>query len=386
MSPHSVPERQASEQETPVIETDLLIIGTGPAGASLACFLASHGLKGIMIGAASGTAREPRAHITNPAALECLRDVGLEAECVAAATKGDCMTHTRWCYSMAGEEFARIHSWGNAPYRQGDHAAASPCSHVDLPQTLLEPILVRYAVHNGFTCRFDSTFLSFSRDTKSGRITSVIQDSLTGRTYSIRSKYLFGCDGARSQVIRQLGIPFIKQPGGGLAVNAHVRADMSKLIKYRTGNLHWIFQPDREYPEWGWSGIVRMVKPWYEWMFIFLPRPGTEVKQDPTPEAVLARVKEWIGDDSIDVKVLDVAKWYIYESVAERYSDGNIFCLGDAVHRHPPLNGLGSNTCVQDAFNIAWKLAYVERGQADPSLLHSFSAERQPAGLTVVTR
>src|ERR1700677_3986302 len=79
----------ASEEH--VIETDLLIVGTGPAGSALACFLASHGLKGIMLSNAPTTSDTPRAHITNPAALECMRDIGLEEACISAATHGDCM-------------------------------------------------------------------------------------------------------------------------------------------------------------------------------------------------------------------------------------------------------------------------------------------------------
>jgi hypothetical protein len=97
------------------------------------------GLKGIMIAAAPGTSDTPGAHITNMAALECLRDIDLEDDCVAAATQGDCMQHTRWCHGMTGEEWARIHPWGNDPNQMGDYAAASPCKHVDLPQTSLRP-------------------------------------------------------------------------------------------------------------------------------------------------------------------------------------------------------------------------------------------------------
>lgn len=118
-----------------VIDTPYLIVGAGPAGASLASFLASHGLTGIMLSAAPGTSETPRAHITNMAAMECLRDIGLEDECMAAATTGDCMEHTRWCHDMTGEEWARIYSWGNDPQRHGDYSSASPCTHVDLPQT-----------------------------------------------------------------------------------------------------------------------------------------------------------------------------------------------------------------------------------------------------------
>jgi hypothetical protein len=70
-----------------------------------------------MLASTPGTADTPRAHITNMAALECLRDIGLEEECINAAVGNDCMQHTRWCRSMAGEEFARIYSWGNDPER-----------------------------------------------------------------------------------------------------------------------------------------------------------------------------------------------------------------------------------------------------------------------------
>lgn len=103
------PEQTGARQETTV---DVLIVGAGPAGAALACFLSSHGVTGLMICAASSTADTPRAHITNMAALECLRDIRLDTECESLGTTGECMMHTRWCHSMAGEEFGRIYSWG----------------------------------------------------------------------------------------------------------------------------------------------------------------------------------------------------------------------------------------------------------------------------------
>ncbi|KAK4560871.1 hypothetical protein LTR86_005451 [Recurvomyces mirabilis] len=366
---------------------DQVAIGAGPAGSALASFLASYGNTGIMISTAPGTAKEPRAHITNPAAIECLRDIGLQDEVYHNATPQSHMQHTRWCHSMAGEEFARVHSWGNQPERKGEYEAASPCYHVDLPQTLMEPILVKNAINKGWKMRFDTTFVKFDRDSPDGPITSTITDNLSGYTYQIRSKYLFGCDGARSQIIRQLDIPLVKEPGQGLAFNVLVEADLEKYMKFRTGNLHWIMQPDKPHPSWGWTCINRMVKPWHEWMFIFFAEPGfSDFKIRPSHDEYMKRVREFIGDDALEVKILDASKWYINEIVAERYSDGNIFCMGDAVHRHPPLNGLGSNTCVQDAFNLAWKVSYVEKGLASPKLLYSYSGERQPIGEGIIRR
>jgi len=124
---------------------------------------------------------------------------------------------------------------------------------------------MHHATLNGFTCRFDTIFLSFEHE-PSGTIRSEIKDNLTDQTYTIRSKYLFGCDGARSQILRQLEIPLIKKPGQGLAINILVRVDLSHVVENRMGNLHWVMQPDKEHPDFGWNCIVRMVRPWHEYV------------------------------------------------------------------------------------------------------------------------
>jgi hypothetical protein len=144
-------------------------------------------------------------------------------------------------------------------------------------------------------------------------------------------------------------------------------------------------QPDMEHPDFGWIGIVRMVKPWNEWMFILFPSIDAGTSFHPTQEEYQKRVQEFIGDET-PVEILNISKWFVNETVAQTYSKGNVYCLGDAVHRHPPFNGLGSNTCIQDAFNLAWKIAFVEKGVADSSLLQTYSQERQPVGESIITR
>jgi len=95
------------------------------------------------------TADTPRAHITNTRALECLRDAGLEDQCIQLSTPQEMMTHTTWAESMTGKELARIYSWGNDPWRKGEYELSSPCRHADLPQTKLEPLLIREATVKG---------------------------------------------------------------------------------------------------------------------------------------------------------------------------------------------------------------------------------------------
>ncbi|CAK7227437.1 hypothetical protein SCUCBS95973_006543 [Sporothrix curviconia] len=376
----------AASSAVPSIETPALIVGAGPAGASLACFLAQppFALTGLMISSAPCPSQTPRAHIVNAAALECLRDIGLEDACIKAGTAGDSMIHTRWCHDMTGEEYARIHSWGNDPKRRGDYDDASPSRHIDLPQSVFEPIVVDRAMADGWQVRFATAFERFETNAD-GTITSYLVDQLTKATFAVRSTYLFGCDGARSPILRQLGIPLIKKPGQGVALNVLVDVDLGDYIGARKGNLHWVFQPDKAYPDFCWAGLIRMVKPWHEWMFIMFPQDPAAFKM-PTHEQLLARCQDIVGRDDLPIKIIDVSKWQINEIVAEHYSEGNIFCLGDAVHRHPPFNGLGSNTCIQDAFNIAWKVKYVAAGLAGRALLDTYSPERQPVGHGVVTR
>jgi len=266
---------------------------------------------------------------------ECLRDIGLDVALEKLATKSDYMAHTRWAHSMAGREYARIYSWGNDPQRKGDYESVSPCSPIDLPQTLLEPELVRFATSNGFQVRWDTEFTAFEENDRGVAVHVV--DNITGRPYTIQTKYLFGADGARSRIATQLDLPLIKRPGGGLAFNVLVKADLSHLIKTRMGNLHWIIQPDRESPDFGWMSIVRMVKPWHEWMFIFLPVPGYKPENRPSKEQYLQRVKEVIGDDT-PAEILKINAWNINETVAETYSKGRMF-----VSPQPPKIALAAS-------------------------------------------
>lgn len=246
---------------------------------------------------------------------------------------------------MAGEEYTRTYSWGHNPKRkvswfllltpcyfgggnyraltafQGDYEAASPCSPVDLPQTLLEPILVRRAAQSGFKVRFSTALESFSEDPKTKLITASVRDKLSNLVYKIRTKYLLGADGAQSRVMKQLGIPLIQKPGQGTALNILVKTDLSHLVDTRKGNLHWIMQPDCEHPEFGQRALIRMVKPWHEWMFILFPERDWDSSIQPTKEQYLKRVRELIGDDT-PAEILNVSKWFINEIVAEHYSVG----------------------------------------------------------------
>jgi 2-polyprenyl-6-methoxyphenol hydroxylase-like FAD-dependent oxidoreductase len=181
---------------------------------------------------------------------------------------------------------------------------------------------VRHAAQRGFATRFNTELLSFENG-QDGVITATVYDKLSSLEYKIRTKYLFGADGARSQVVKQLGLPLSIKPSQGLAINVLVKADLSHLVDTRRGNLHWVMQPDKEHPQFGWQGIVRMVKPWNEWMFILLPTRDCDISIEPSKDEYLQRVREFIGDET-PAEILDISKWFINEIVAEKYSEGNM--------------------------------------------------------------
>ena len=364
------------------IETDVLIVGTGPAGGSAAVALSTYGIANVVVTKYGWTANTPRAHITNQRALEIMRDLGLQEQCERDGTPNELMGDTVFCTSLAGDELARLHTWGTHPQRLADYTLASPCLHIDLPQTYFEPILVRAAAERGSRMRFNTEFLSFEQD--SDGVTATVQDRLSGSTYEIRAKYLLAGDGGRSVIAEQLGLPFGGQANVAGSMNIVFKADLSALVARRPSVLYWIMSPGARMGGIG-MGLVRMVRPWYEWLIVW----GYDI-DGPAPEVDDARATEiahkLIGTDEIDVEIVSTSLWTNNKLWAERYSEGRVFCMGDAVHRHPPSNGLGSNTSVADAYNIAWKLAHVLRGHADPSLLRTYDDERVPVGEQIVKR
>lgn len=366
----------------PDFDTDVIVVGTGPAGGSAALLLATYGVNTLLVNKYGWLAPTPRAHITNQRTLEVLRDMGLEREALAKGTPQHQMGDTVFCTSIAGDEIGRIRTWGTADSAKSEYAAASPCGMIDLPQTYLEPILVSNAAARGAKVRFDTEFLSLHQDADS--VTARMRDRVRGDEFTVRARYLIGADGGRSLVAEQIGLPIAGHSGKAGSMNIVFRADLTPYVAHRPSVLYWVMRPGAHLGGIG-MGLVRMVRPWHEWLLTW----GYDIEQPPpeiTDETAREIVHDLIGDPSIAVEITSTSLWTVNHSYATEFSRGRVFCAGDAVHRHPPSNGLGSNTSIQDSYNLAWKLAMVVRGQAGPELLDSYTAERAPVGRQIVDR
>ncbi|HEX8005160.1 MAG TPA: FAD-dependent monooxygenase [Trebonia sp.] len=373
-----------AETEIPAgtVQTDVLIIGSGPAGGAAALCLSTLGVPNIMITKYRWTANTPRAHITNQRAMEIYRDLGVENQVLADATPHELVGDTVFCTSIAGEEIGRIRTWGTHPAREADYQLASPCLICDIPQTYLEPILVKNATARGTQARFSTEYLSLEQDDDG--VDVLVRDRLTGAVYTIRAKYGIGADGARSKVAEDIGLPMEGQMDIAGSMNITFKADISQQVKTRPSVLYWVIQPGSNVGGIG-AGLVRMVRPWHEWLIVWgydISQPPPEVDAD----AATQIVRNLLGMPDLAVEITGTSLWGNNEMYATRLSSGRVFCAGDAVHRHPPSNGLGSNTSVQDSYNLAWKLAAVLRGQADPRLLDTYSTERGPVARQIVLR
>ncbi|MER5387671.1 FAD-dependent monooxygenase [Saccharopolyspora sp. NPDC002686] len=363
-------------------ETDVLVVGAGPAGGSAALLLATYGVRTLLVNKYGWLANTPRAHITNQRTMEVLRDLGVEDEALAVGSPPELMGDTVFCTALAGAEIGRIRSWGTGERTATEYGSASPCTMIDLPQTYLEPILVTRAAARGAKVRMDTEFLDLEQDADG--VTARLRDRIRGDEFTVRARYVIGADGARSRVAEQIGLPIDGQAGKAGSMNIVFNADLSRFVAHRPSVLYWVLRPGAHLGGIG-MGLVRMVRPWNEWLLTW----GYDIEEAPpelTGEQAEQIVHDLIGDPSVPVEITSTSLWTVNHNYAAEYSSGRVFCAGDAVHRHPPSNGLGSNTSVQDSYNLAWKLAMVVKGHADPALLDTYSAERAPVGKQIVDR
>jgi 2,4-dichlorophenol 6-monooxygenase len=368
-----------TDQQVPV-----LIIGGGGCGLSASLFLSNLGVDHLLVERHSGTSHLPKAHYLNQRTMEIFRQHDVADSIYQVSTPPAQMGKVRWRTSLGGvgpldaRTFHTMDAFGGGETTER-YLRDSACPSANYPQLRLEPLLRRHAEERGpGRLRFDHELLSLEQDEDG--VTATIRDRSTGGSYTVRADYVIAADGGKT-VGAQLGVSMHGPTGLLDMVSTHLSADLSEWAD-ESCLITWFLNPDGA-GSWGSGVVVPMGPTWgahsEEWVAHFTFGPDDPARFD--ERAIVPRMRELLKLPELDVTVHKVSHWILEGVLADRYQVGRVFLAGDAAHRHPPTTGLGLNTAIQDAHNLAWKLAAVIHGQASPALLDSYQPERQAIGL-----
>ncbi|KAK6206459.1 hypothetical protein LQW54_007752 [Pestalotiopsis sp. IQ-011] len=340
----------------------VLIVGGGPSGLLMAYMLSKLGVKSLLIEKYPQRLAAPKAHAISPRSFEICRQYGLDT--AALRRMGSPREDAYWVNFLTNLSGERI---GVLPYERMDPGVLNDTpemihnvSQPDFEQFVYEKLLddPNVEMHKGIG------FVSCQQD--GDIVTSELQVRETGEIFSVQSRHVIGCDGAKSQVRKHLGIECEGEDSYETMMTIHFSADMRPVVKERVGMLHWITDP-------ACSGFI-----------IAYDLSGTQADKHPigswTEELSRKVVSAAIGID-VPFKVLSSRPWVLSRKVANNYSVGNVFLAGDAAHAFPPTGGLGLNTGLADVHNLAYKIAAVHQGWAESSLLESYHKERRPIAM-----
>ena len=343
---------------------------------STALLLAHHGVRALAVEQHRGTAIHPRAAQISQRTMEVFRTVGVEQIVRQKSDEQFVQDGAILAVeTLAGKELQRFIANLNEGVTD-----VSPCRRCFISQSLLEPLLKSRAQELGAELLFGTEVVSFEQD--SDGVTAVLRNRDTGKTTTVRAQYMVAADGARSRIRQQLGIPMAGHGTFSKSITIYFRADVEPLMRGRNMTVIYVFNPVLR-------GFFRIEKPFQSGFLAVnitndAGRPVTDVSTGLTEQRSLELVRAALGRDDIPITIENVMHWDSVADVAERFRSGRILIAGDAAHTMPPNGGFGGNTGVQDAHNLAWKLAMVLKGAAGFELLSTYEPERRPASTFTV--
>ncbi|MET9102105.1 FAD-dependent oxidoreductase [Streptomyces antibioticus] len=359
---------RADQADDHTLRVPVLVVGGSLVGLSTSLFLSRLGVRHVLVERHSGTSIHPRGRGNNVRTMELFRVAGVEPDIHRAAeTLADNhgILQTPTLVGEAGEWLFRNIDPG------GGLARFSPTSWCLCSQNDLEPVLLDHARRLGGDLRYSTEMMSF--DAGHDGVTAVVKSRETGEHTTIHAEYLVAADGPRSPVREQLGIG---QSGpGDLFHNVSVTFRSRRLadvVGDRRFIVCYLTNPDAD-------GALLPVDNREQWVFHapWHPEQG-ETLEEFTDERCAEHIRRAVGVADLDVEITGRAPWHAAQRVARGYRCGRVLLAGDSAHEMSPTGAFGSNTGIQDAHNLAWKLAAVLDGWAGEGLLDSYDAERRP--------
>ncbi|MEL7224875.1 MAG: FAD-dependent monooxygenase [Cyanobacteria bacterium J06576_12] len=340
------------------IKTDVIIVGAGPTGLSLAGQLLRYGIDFIIIDMKEGITDLSKAIILHARTMEIYDQIGLANRIVDRGR----ILHTVMFITdgkvTASPDFSKI----------GDHRFSPFAYFMIHPQSETEQLLYDYLRENNQEVQWQTKLQSFSHD-KSG-VQATIK-SITGETQTIEADYLVGCDGASSTVREQLNLKFEGSTYPHLFyvvdVEMEIKSDGESMLAALGKDAYLLMLPLPGEKHWRFTGNM----PEYD-----IPGKGQDSDTLIPFSQIEVRLKRLVNRSLSVHKVNWQSQYKVHTRYVEQFGKGRCFLAGDAAHVHTPAGGQGMNTGIQDVYNLAWKLDMVLKGQADASLLCTYSEER----------
>ena len=352
----------------PAHDVPVLVVGAGPSGVMAALLLDRLGVPTRIVERRPGPQRAPAAHVVNARTLEICRAAGVDMAALESAAKDPADAGFACFVTKLGGRML-----GRLPFeRQGDdQRAVTPTPLRNLSQNKFEPILVA-ALERNAGRRVEWRQQWESSEPAAGGVCSRIRDLESDEVHEITSRFLIAADGAGSRLRKSLGIGVAGPDRIQSFIMVHFRAKLRGIPGIPPGVLFFVCDPTAG----GGVFVIHDLDGEAVYMHSFDPAVESEASYD--AERCAGIVREALAEPDLDLDVENVGSWLMTAQVADRYREGAVFLVGDAAHRFPPTGGLGLNTGVQDAHNLAWKLAAVHHGWAPASLLASYERERRP--------
>ncbi|NMG09443.1 pentachlorophenol monooxygenase [Brasilonema sp. UFV-L1] len=335
-----------------VTKTSVIIVGAGPTGLSVAVQLIRYGIDFVIFDKKEGVTELSKALVVHARTLEIYDQVSLAQKAVQG---GEIVQKVVLMHS--GKISARLDFSGF-----GGRLSPFPFLLV-FEQSKNERLLYEHLQRNGKDVQWQTELESLTQDADGVK---AVLKAANGETQMIEARYLVGCDGASSQTRHLLGLPF--------EGSTHPRL-------FYVADVEMEFQADEAtfYPVLGYDSFVLIVPIQGEkrWRLIGnMPEYNDQVSPEVTFDQVENKVKQLVQQPIEITYVRWFSTYKVHTRHAETFSIGRCFLAGDAAHIHTPAGGQGMNTGIQDAYNLAWKIAFVLRGYAEDSLLDTYNEER----------
>lgn len=364
--------------------SDVAIIGGGPTGLTAAALLTQMGVDVHLFERRPEPGRLPRAHLNNLRTMEIFRTIGVAEKVYELSPPEDRWHRVGWYTSLGGDrpgqrvEIGHLHAWGGGP-DWDRYGIASPERFSNVPQIRLDPIILQ-TVQETASGRVHMNQEVTDIQQSGGRVCLTVLDRGTDETYEVDARYVIAADGGRL-CTDLLGVEMDGPRELRDMVSMHISADLKEWVQDDQVLLYYFIGPQGKGtfhgsacalgPDgWGSDSQEWVVHQSFAW--------GDPEAQD--RENLVRRAMGILGLPEIEPTVHAISHWEFEGVVAREYRAGNVFIAGNAAHRHPPTGGLGLNTGVQDAHNLAWKLAMVLKGAAGDELLDTYHEERRPVG------